>query len=97
MLDMLTRDSAMCSLRPQRWVDFICLEAHLYIIEGWKPKKMRCTVKNYDVVLQEAPKHCWKEDLEHDYFEQKIGIKPNLQPMDLQGELISTDFHLMGR
>ena len=39
-------------------------------------------------------KHCWKEDSEHDYFEQKIGIKPHLQPLDLQGKLITLIFYL---
>ena len=37
-------------------------------------------------------KHCWKEDLDDDYFEQKIGVKPHLRPLDLQGELISIGF-----
>ena len=33
-------------------------------------------------------KHCWKEDSEDDYVEQKIGIKPPLWPLGLQGEFI---------
>ena len=40
-------------------------------------------------------KHC-KEDFEDDYFEQKIGIIPHLRPLDLQGELISIEFYLIG-
>ena len=40
--------------------------------------------------------HCWTEDFEVDYFEQKIGIIPHLRPLDLQGELISIEFYLMG-
>ena len=35
-------------------------------------------------------------DLEDDYCEQKIEIKPHLRPLDLQGELISIEFYLMG-
>ena len=41
-------------------------------------------------------KHCWSEDSEDDYFEQKIGIKPHLQPLDLQGELLILIFCLTG-
>ena len=33
------------------------------------------------------------EVLEDEYFEQKIGVKPHLRPLDLQGELISIDFY----
>ena len=37
------------------------------------------------------------KDLEDDYqCDQKIGIKPHLQPLDLQGQLISVDFYLIG-
>ena len=39
-------------------------------------------------------KHCWKEDLEVDYFEQKTGIKPDLQPLDLQGKLTILNCYL---
>ena len=59
-------------------------------------------VQNCDVstraiqVLFRFGKRCWTEDLEDDYFEQKIEIKPHLPPLDLQGELISIDFYLMG-
>ena len=41
-------------------------------------------------------KYCWMEDFEDDYFEQKIGIIPHLRPLDLQGELISIEFYLIG-
>ena len=34
--------------------------------------------------------------VEDDYNEHEIQIKPHLQPLDLQGELIGVDFHLMG-
>ena len=39
-------------------------------------------------------KHCWKENSEDDYFEQKIGIKLSPQSLDLQGELIILIFYL---
>ena len=41
-------------------------------------------------------KHCWKENSEDDYFEQKIGIKLSPQSLDLQGELIKLIFLFVG-
>ena len=40
--------------------------------------------------------HSVLNDLEDDYFEQKIRIKPHLRPLGLLGKLISIDFYLMG-
>ena len=62
---------------------------------------MHDAVKNCDVsrranqVLFRSVYLVRTEDLEDDYFERKIGIKPHLRPLDLKGELISIDFYFM--
>ena len=82
---------------------FTSLLVHFRRIE---PKKTLHTVKNCDVPARAIQvlfrsahlvRHCWTEDLDDDYFEQKIGIKPHPKPQELQGELIILIcFYLIG-
>ena len=53
------------------------------------------TVKNWDFSTR-AIKVLFRSVHLVIYFQQKIGIKPHIRPLDLQGELISNDFNLMG-
>ena len=60
-------------------------------------QELRCFCKSHPGIVQMSysfGKHCWKENSEDDYFEQKIGIKLSPQSLDLQGELIILIFYL---
>ena len=76
---MLARDSVINMLvSATKMVKTYLLTSWLEHFRRIEPKKML----HADISFGE---HCWTEDLEDDYFEQKIRIKPDLRTLDLQG------------
>ena len=103
--NMLPRDSVILLVPATKMVKTYLFTSSLVHFIRIEPKKMLHIVKNCDVfrrVIQVLFRsghffqHSVLNDLEDDYFEQKIRIKPHLRPLDLLGKLISIDFYLMG-
>ena len=105
--NMLARDSVILLLSAIKMVNTDLFTSSLvHLRRPVEPKK--CFMLSRIVMFVKEPsvccsdrfisfaKHCWTEDFEDDYFKQKIGIIPHLRPLDLQGELISIEFYLMG-
>ena len=92
---MLARDSVIifvsATIKMVKTYLFTSLLVHFRRIEPHTVKNCDVSTRAIQVLFRSAhlvqQTVCVTEDLEEDYFEQKIGIKPHQRPLDLQGIL----------